>query len=201
MLPGTASLGLAGATEMCAACARQPPPVDLGLARVDYGYPWSELIGHFKFAGQAGWGPFFARLMLQSPAVQQAVAALRAGDFILPMPLSARRLQERGFNQAWELARSLAQQSGSAARAEPRLLLRTRDTQAQAELKLEARLANVQNAFVLEPQRASELTGRRAVLVDDVMTSGASLYTAARALRQAGALHISVLAFARTPAP
>ena len=105
-------------------------------------------------------------------------------------------LRERGFNQAWEIARRVARALGCAADAH--LLLRTRHTPAQSELKRAERLRNVQGVFAVEPLRAHELRDRRVVLVDDVMTSGASLHAASLALRQAGAAHITALVFART---
>lgn len=108
------------------------------------------------------------------------------------MPLSADRLRTRGFNQAWELARRL-----SPGKADPALLLRIRDTAPQSALDRAARLRNLQHAFAVEPRRASAIAGRHVVLVDDVMTSGASLYTAAAALRQAGATRVTGLVLAR----
>ncbi|MGA8393023.1 MAG: phosphoribosyltransferase family protein, partial [Burkholderiaceae bacterium] len=78
------------------------------------------------------------------------------------------------------------------------LLLRTRHTPAQSALNRSERLRNVQGAFAVEPLRAHELQGQRVVLVDDVMTSGASLHAAALTVRQAGAAHVTALVFART---
>ena len=127
-----------------------------------------------------------------------ALGELDAQDWLLPLPLSAERLQTRGFNQAWELASALARQSSTRARADTRLLLRLKHTRAQSQLGREARLANVRGAFQVDPLRSGELAGRRVVLVDDVMTSGASLFAAAQALRDAGAAHITALVLART---
>jgi ComF family protein len=112
------------------------------------------------------------------------------------MPLAPGRLRERGFNQAHELARRLAPR-----KAEPRLLLRIRETPAQSGLSRAERLRNLQGAFALEPLRAEAVRGRRVVLVDDVMTSGASLFAAAQVLRAGGAAHITAVVLARTEAP
>lgn len=163
-----------------------------------YAYPWSDLITRYKFGDQPGWAGFFADLLMQSTQVRQALAGLGSTDLIIPMPLSAERLQSRGFNQAWELAKALAHQSVSPARADALLLLRTRNTRPQTELKREARLANVRGAFQPDPLRLHEIAGKRVVLVDDVVTSGASIFTAARALRAAGAIHITGIAIAKT---
>jgi ComF family protein len=191
--------GLHGTDEpLCPACARQPPPLDGALAAVSYAYPWSTLITRYKFGEQHGWAGFFASLLLQTPGVAQLLNHLEPQDWILPLPLSDQRLQTRGFNQAWELASALARQSATPAQADPRLLLRMRHTQAQTRLRREERLANVKGAFQVDPLRVSELQGRAVVLVDDVMTSGASLFEAAQALRDAGAASITAVVLART---
>ena len=166
-----------------------------------YAYPWSELVTRYKFGNRPGWAPFFADLLLQAPGVRAAFEALQAGDLIIPMPLSIERLQSRGFNQAWELASALTRQSACSATPDARLLWRIRHTRPQTELPRESRLVNLQGAFLVDPLRAAVLAGRRIMLVDDVMTSGASLFTAAQVLRLAGAAHITALAFARTAAP
>jgi ComF family protein len=172
--------------------------MDGTLAAVHYAYPWSTLITRYKFGEQHGWAGFFAALLLKAPGVPQAFDSLGAQDWVVPVPLSAQRLHTRGFNQAWELASALARQSQTAARADARLLLRIKHTRPQSQLKREARLANVKGAFQVDPLRVAELQGRRVLLVDDVMTSGASLFTAAQALRDAGAAHITAVVLART---
>ena len=158
-----------------------------------YEYPWSALIAQFKFHGQPGWARTFATLMRSAPWVEPA---LDRADVVLPMPLAAARLAERGFNQALLLARLLAPD-----KTRPDLLLKVRHTAAQAGLDRKDRLANVAGAFAVDPLLASQLRGARTVLVDDVMTSGASLSSAAAVLRRAGAGHIAALVIARTDAP
>ncbi|MES2363757.1 MAG: ComF family protein [Pseudomonadota bacterium] len=194
------SMGLRTPSGLCADCIKQHPPPDATLVAVPYAYPWSELITRYKFGERPGWAAFFAELLLQAPGVQQAFRALQTADLILPMPLSGQRLQSRGFNQAWELASTLARQSRSAAKTDARLLLRVKHTRPQTELRREARLANVKGAFQVDPLRVPALAGRRVILVDDVITSGASLFTAAQVLRSAGAVHVTGLAIARTAA-
>lgn len=186
------------APRLCAACMRQRPPLDTTLAAVPYAYPWSALISRYKFGEQPGWAGFFAGLLLQTPGVAQALGELGAQDWLLPLPLSAERLQTRGFNQAWELTSALTRQSGTLARADTRLLLRLKHTRPQSQLGRDARLSNVRGAFQVDPLRAGELAGRRVVLVDDVMTSGASLFAAAQALQDAGAAQITAVVLART---
>jgi len=144
----------------------------------------------FKFQQHPAWARTLATLMRSAPWVEPA---LEAAHLVLPLPLSAQRLQSRGFNQALELARHLAP-----GKVNTELLLRVRDTPPQSSLPRHERLRSVQGAFAVEPLRSKELQGRRVALVDDVMTSGASLHAASTALRTAGAAHITVLVFART---
>ena len=200
LLPADLSAGLRTKPDLCIDCIRHPPPVDATLVAVTYAFPWSELVTRYKFGDRPGWAPSFAALLLKADGVRALIEGLQADDLIVPMPLSAERLQSRGFNQAWALTRALARQAGTPARLDARLLLRVKHTQPQTTLQREARLANVRNAFQLDPLRAQVVAGRHVVLVDDVMTSGASLFTAAEVLRAAGAAQITAIAFARTSA-
>ena len=198
-LPAHLSLGQRTSPGLCLNCITQPAPIDAVLAALDYAYPWSGLISRYKFGDHPAWAPLFAAVLMSAPGVARALECLQSTDLILPVPLSKQRLQTRGFNQAWELAHALARQSGSAASADNTVLLRVKDTRPQTELLRQERLANVKGAFQVDPLRAHELKGRRVMLVDDVMTSGASLFTAAQALQAAGATHITGLVLARTP--
>jgi len=189
----TCALPVHGGAVQCGECLRHPPPLDRCLAAFSYAWPWPECIAQFKFRSQTGWAAPFATLLLSTPWVEPALGRC---DLVLPMPLSAARLRERGFNQAFELARRL-----DARKSDATLLLRTRDTEAQSGLARAERLHNLQGAFALEPLRAGSVAGRHVVLVDDVMTSGASLFAAAAVLRTAGAAHITAIVLARTDAP
>ena len=187
------ALPVPAGVAQCGACLKDPPPLDNCLAALTYAYPWSDCISDFKFRGRTGWAATFATLLRSTPWVEPA---LERADWVLPLPLSQARLRERGYNQALLLARHLAPDK---VRAD--LLLRIRNTAAQSELKRAERLRNVRGAFALEPAHAPSLKGRRVVLVDDVMTSGASLHAAASALRQAQVAHITAIVLARTDAP
>lgn len=177
---------------VCGTCLKNPPPLDLCLSAAAYAWPWIELVAKLKFQAQPGWARPLATLMLSSAWVEDT---LDAADWVLPIPLSRERLAERGYNQSWLLAQQLCP-----AKAQAQLLLRTRDTPSQRTLPRQERLANLEGAFAMDPLRADELRGKRVVLIDDVMTSGASLHTAARVLREAGARHISAVVLARTEA-
>ncbi len=197
-LPGAA---LAGPALRCGACLTQPPPLDACFAAVDYAYPWSGLLARFKFQSEPGLAALLGSLMLRSPGVAQAVGG---ADWLLPMPLSPQRLAQRGYNQALLLAQQLARQ-GAPQRCRADLLLRVQDTPPQTQQSRAARIANVRHAFAVQPLLASQLAGRSVLLVDDVMTSGASLYSAAAVLRQAGVARVGTVVLARTnsfaPAP
>lgn len=186
------ALPLTGAA-MCGSCLAHPPPWQRCLAAVDYGYPWSGVVGRFKFEQAPGWATALAQLMRSAPWVEPA---LDEADVLLPMPLSKERLQERGYNQALLLAQALLPH-----KVQARTLLRTRHTRAQSELPLKERLRNVEGAFALEPAHRAALAGQRVLLVDDVMTTGASLRAAALPLQQAGVAQLTCLVLARTPAP
>ena len=188
----TCALPVLPGDAQCGDCLLHPPPLDACHAACTYEWPWPDCIAAFKFHGDPGWASPFATLMRSAPWVEPA---LEQCDVVLPMPLARQRLRERGFNQALELARRLSLSKTDAA-----LLLRTHETAAQSGLTRAERLGNLRGAFAIEPLRGDELRGRRVVLVDDVMTSGASLFAAAAVLRQAGAAHITGLVVARTPA-
>jgi ComF family protein len=161
----------------------------------DYAFPWDRLIGRFKYE-QA---PELATLLADGMAdAAQAGAAPRPQAFVA-LPLSAHRLAERGYNQAWELARRLGQRLGVPAR--PRLLERRFDAQPQAQLTRAQRLHNLQGAFRVPPAAMAEVQGRHLALVDDVMTTGATAQEATKALLSAGAARVDLWLVARTPAP
>ncbi len=184
------ALPLAAPATRCGACILQPPQLDACLAAVTYAYPWSGLIQNWKFGQHSAWSGPLALLLHSAPWVEPA---LEQTHLLLPMPLSRARLAERGFNQALELARRLDR-----TKLDPTLLLRIRDTPPQSALSRRERLRSVHGAFAVAPLRASALVGKRVVLVDDVMTTGASLNAAAAVLRAAGASHITGVVLART---
>ena len=187
----TCALAVPPGIEQCGNCMRQHPALDACFAAVAYAYPWSGLVLDFKFHAQPGLAAALALLLRSAPWVEPA---LDGADLVLPMPLSRERLRARGFNQALLLARQLAPD-----KADSQLLLRLRDTPAQHTLGRTERLTSLAGAFAVDPLGVDRLRDARVVLVDDVMTSGASLFTAAQTLRQAGAVHITGLVIARTP--
>lgn len=175
---------------VCGACLQNPPAFDACLTAVDYAYPWADVLADFKFRGDPGWARALSLLMLGAPGIGDAIAA---ADRVLPMPLSPGRLRERGFNQAALLARHLAP-----GKADVRTLLRLRATETQSRLPRAQRLRNLQAAFVVEPARAVRMQGTHVALIDDVMTTGATMQAASLALAEAGASRITAIVLART---
>ena len=196
-VPRCARCGLrvAVAVPMCGACLADPPPFDACIVALDYAFPWDRLIADFKFNGRVELAATLARRLLQ--AIRLEARPLPA--WVLPVPLAPQRLAERGYNQAWELARRVAR--ALSCRAEAQLLLRPLPGPHQAELNLAQRRRNLRGAYLPNPARRLSLHGQHVALVDDVMTSGATLREAAAALRRAGAVRIEAWALARTPAP
>lgn len=187
-------LRLGAAAAVCGACLADPPPFGRSVCAVDYDFPWDRLIAAFKFRGRVELAATLA--MCMSAAVRSAASPVP--DLIVPVPLSAARLAERGYNQAWELARRLAARTHVPADAT--LLQRPVDTAHQAELGRSERRHNLRTAFMADPRRRAALTGRHVALVDDVMTTGATAREAAAVLLRAGAAAVDVWVLARTPA-
>ena len=174
----------------CAACEREKPGYDATLALYDFVFPVDAMVHALKYRHRLSMASFFG-----------AALAARAQDFgaqadlILPMPLHPRRLAERGFNQAVELARPLARVRGLPLGLA--VVSKLRDIPAQAGLDREARLRNPRGVFECDVS----LQGQRVIVVDDVMTTGATLGELARTLKRQGASWVGNLVVARTPAP
>lgn len=176
--------------SVCGACIRTPPSFDACIAAVDYAYPWADALAQFKFRRDPGWARALSTLMRSTPWMEPA---LETADRVLPVPLSAERLRARGFNQS---ALLVAQLAGT--KADLHTLLRLHATEAQSSLPRAQRLRNLRGAFAIEPRRAALLRGQRVVLIDDVMTTGATLHAATLALREAGVAHVTTAVLART---
>jgi len=172
--------------EICGTCLRHPPQFDMTVAVWRYAYPVDRLVQALKFHGRLALASFFADEL--ACLVERADVA----DIVMPMPLHPSRLTERGFNQAAEIARHLAGKPGT--RLAFRGASRVRRTLPQANLPLDERARNVRGAFAC----ALDLTGARVAVVDDVMTTGATLGELAKALKRAGAARVENWVVART---
>lgn len=189
------ALPLAHPDAPCAECLRAPLPFEHCIAALDYAWPWSGVIAQFKFRDGLDLAGALSALLLQA----QRREAPPVVELLLPMPLGPQRLRERGYNQAWELARRIAPPLGL--EADARALLRLFDTPRQSGLAQAERSANVRGAFGVAPGRRAALRARRVALVDDVMTTGATAAEAARTLLDAGAASVQLWMLARTPRP
>ena len=196
---------------LCGRCLHAPPHFDATIAAYAYGAPLDQALQAFKYRAALGLGGFLSDALLRAIAVRASATATpsapaefaaEAGtaaaavvpDLIIPMPLFRRRLAERGFNQALELARPLARKQHIALDA--RAVRRVRDTPPQAGLPWDERARNIQNAFACTHPAAA--AGLHVAVVDDVMTTGATLNEMARVLKAAGAARVSNWVVART---
>ena len=194
--PGCA-LPMAPGLPRCLRCREAGPGrLHRCLARVDYAHPWSGLVARLK--REPAWARQLAQLLADTPGLPELLDEV---DLIAPVPLSHDRLRERGYNQAWELVRHLRRLLPGSALAVPDLLLRHENAGVQHELERAQRFANMERAYTVAPARRSRPPRDHVLLVDDVMTTGATLEAAAAVLLEAGAARVSALVFARTPAP
>lgn len=185
-LPLPAPAAVPGETTTCTLCEHEPPPLGHTHAAFTYAAPIDRLLPRLKFHGDLATGRLCARLMAER------FADLPIPDAVVPVPLHGKRLRERGYNQAHEIAAPLARQLGAPLR--DGLLWRIRHTRPQSKLDADARQANLEDAFAV---RAAGPLPAHVVLVDDVMTTGATLHAAAWALREAGVRRVDAWVVAR----
>ena len=210
--------------HLCGHCARKPPAFRGARASAHYEGTILESLHRLKFGGDAVQAPALASLLgpplaaladahADGPRVacsprarifpsplHVALEALPYYDRIVPVPLHPRRLRERGFNQAHLLAAE-ARRAGvlsPRARLDPSALARVRETRSQTKLSRTERLENLRGAFTARPDR---VRGCTVLLVDDVMTTGATLEACTRALRRAGARSVDAVVVARVGGP
>ncbi|KWT66179.1 Competence F-like protein [Hyphomicrobium sulfonivorans] len=178
-----------GAPAISAAAAADPPEYDRARAVARFDGVMRELVHGLKFRDQHGGRQFFGRVMASAGA-----ELLSDADALIPVPLTRWRLLGRRFNQSAVLAQEIARNTGL--RYLPAALLRSRKTQPQVGLTRVQRRDNVAGAFAVSASARGKLEGARIVLVDDVITTGATVRACARALKSAGAARVDVLALA-----
>lgn len=167
------------AGAVCGACLSEPPAFDQVVSPCAYDYPLDRVMQAFKFGGNLAAAPLFADLMLA-----EIVRAPRP-DLIVPMPLARERLRQRGFNQSLELARAIAREIDVPLDAES--CQRAIHAAPQSALAWDQRAANIRGAFVC----LRDMHGCRIAVVDDVLTTGATLNELAGALKRAGAASVA----------
>jgi ComF family protein len=174
--------------KICGRCLSKPPSLDATLAVYRYDFPLDKLIQAFKYGHRLALGAYFGRQL----SAQLAAAAPAANvDRIIPLPLHGERLRTRGFNQALELARPIS--AHWQIPIDKTSCQRIRNTPAQADQPWRQRLRNIRGAF----HCTADLSGQRILLIDDVMTTGASLNECARTLKLHGAAEVTALVVAR----
>ena len=173
----------------CGRCLRDPPAFDATRAAFAYAFPLDRVVQALKYRHRLAAAGFFAEALRRSNPPP-------AASLLLPMPLHVRRLRERGFNQAVEIARPLAR--AWRLPLELSAVLRARDTAPQASLPWRQRSVNMRGAFRCDtPDRS--FAGKTVIVVDDVMTTGATLDELARTLKRHGGARVENLVVARTP--
>ncbi len=187
-LPGNAAAQSPGPL-LCGRCLRKPPHFDRSHCAFVYREPLSWLLQGLKYHQRLSGIPVLSRLLLDY--LQSRME--RRPELIIPMPLHPARLRQRGFNQALEIARPLARLLNIPLSVD--LCVRQRDTPRQSELPASRRSANMRNAFRMD----SALTVKHVAIVDDVITTGATVNELARLLKRNGAETVQVWAVARTP--
>jgi ComF family protein len=186
--------GQGGPGGLCPGCLEHPPSYGVARAALRYDDGARRLLLPFKHADRTELaGPLAARM------ARAGAPLLARAELIVPVPLHWRRLLARRYNQAALLARHLAR--GARKTLIPDLLRRTRPTPALGERGAAERAALLDGAFAVARRHASRLAGRHVLLVDDVMTSGATAEACAAVLLAAGAAGVDVLAAARVPDP
>lgn len=174
-------------SAICGVCARKPPPFDAAYAAFHYAWPIDRLLQRFKFRGHLANG----RILALALGEYLALRAAPRPDLLVPVPLHRKRLAERGFNQAGEIARVLARCLEVPVAHDA--VRRVRPTPAQRGLGRTARRANLRGAFICR-RRFDEL---HVGIVDDVVTTGSTAEALAQALGRSGAARISLYALAR----
>lgn len=170
--------------EICGRCLNKLPCFDSTQAAYVYDFPLDKLVHSFKYGHRLALGAYFGRQMAALPRPETA-------DLIIPLPLHPDRLRARGFNQALELAREIS--SAWPIPIDTESCQRTRNTPAQADLPWRERVKNIRGAF----HCSADFSGKKIILIDDVMTTGASLNECARTLKLHGAAYVSALVLAR----
>ena len=170
--------------KICGACLADAPEYDAVASSCGYAFPVDALIQRYKYGGDLTLAPALSALLIDAAAPRV--------DLIVAMPLSRARLRSRGFNQAQELARHVARRLRIPLAADA--VRKIADTPPQATLPWKARARNVRGAFVCD----ADLTGKHVAVVDDVMTTGATLNELARNLKAAGAAKVTGWIVART---
>jgi len=164
---------------LCGNCLKNPPPFSSAYALFAYEQPVTTMILNLKFKQQLAYGRILGELLAEKIKADW-YRSKSLPDLIMPVPLHEQRLQERGFNQALELARPLA--AALHLNIDTRAVRRIKNTPAQMKLAAASRQSNMKNAFIVDKQ----LNGKTIAVLDDVMTTGSTVRELSRVLLQQG---------------
>ena len=176
--------------EICGNCLQHPPAFDATIAAFNFAFPMDALLRALKYRGE------LSVAEIAADGISNSLASRHPPDLLIPMPLHPQRLQERSFNQAVEIARRIAKSlhchvsTGS--------IVRVRHGEPQASLPLNKRAKNVKGVFAVSEDARENLRGKRIAVIDDIMTSGASLNELAKTLKKNGATRVECWVAART---
>ncbi len=182
--------GLASDGNICGSCISSPPDFDATYSVFLYAYPVDAMMQRYKYGSMLNLGHTFGQLLNEK-------TKLGSVDLIIPMPMHPARIKERGFNQAHEITKVLTKNHTEKldfkSKLDHKSVIRQKLTPPQASLPLKERVKNIKGAFAVN----GDLTGKRIAIVDDVMTTGASLNELAKMLKKAGATHVECWVIAR----
>ena len=190
---GLASSGTGLNAIVCGSCLNSPPDFDATRAVFLYAYPIDAMMLRYKYGNMLNLGNTFGEFLTEKVNVEHCLKNI---DLIIPMPMHPTRLKERGFNQALEIAKVLTKNCKE--KLDYNSVERQTLTPPQASLPLKERVKNIKGAFKVKADKLDKLQGKRIAIVDDVMTTGASLNELAKTLKKAGASHVECWVIART---
>ncbi len=181
--------GLSSSGQLCGSCISSPPDFDATHSVFLYQYPIDKMMQRYKYGNTLNFSHTFGQLLTEK-------SPFEAVDLIIPMPMHPTRLKERGFNQALEITKILTKNCKE--KLDYKSIERQTLTPPQASLPLKERVKNIKGAFKVNAEIIDKLAGKRIAIVDDVMTTGASLNELAKTLKKAGASHVECWVIART---
>lgn len=190
------SLGLNTADTLCGHCLRHPPAFSGSVIPFAYQYPLNALIHKFKYRGHLASGKLLGQLLAQHMQQRSQNSEWQAPDLLIPTPMHWTRRWRRGFNQAEILTRYIASELKLPFALH--LIKRTQRTPSQKELSRLERQKNLRKAFAISLKDRQQIAGKRIALIDDVVTTTATVRELSQLLIKAGAADVQVWALART---
>lgn len=183
--------GLTSNGQLCGSCISAPPDFDITHAVFLYQFPIDAMMQRYKYGNSLNLGDTFGKFLSEKVLPERQSKNI---DLIIPMPMHPQRLKERGFNQAIEIAKALNNSLTNSTTLDYKSVIRQKLAPPQASLPLKQRVKNIKGAFEVK----GDLAGKRIAIIDDVMTTGASLNELAKTLKKAGAEHVECWVVART---